>query len=87
MNQTDGKRQRFEMLVEQSGLPQELIQAYFKDGYIEQVIVNKHNNDWTFCIRKTSLVPLQAYNGFTHQIRKSLHILQTHPSFLSMTIW
>lgn len=83
MNQTDGKRQRFEMLVQQSGLPQELIQAYFEDGYIDQVIVNKHNNDWTFCIRKTSLVPLQAYNGFTHQIRKKFaHIANTSFIFI-----
>ncbi|URN93446.1 MAG: PolC-type DNA polymerase III [Candidatus Pristimantibacillus lignocellulolyticus] len=82
MNHADGKRQRFEMLLEQSGLPQELIQAYFEDGYIDQVIVNKHNNDWTFCIRKTSLVPLQAYNGLTHQVRKKFaHIASTSFQF------
>ncbi|MCR8656291.1 PolC-type DNA polymerase III [Paenibacillus endoradicis] len=82
MNHADGKRQRFEMLLEQSGLPQELIQAYFEDGYIDQVIVNKHNNEWTFCIRKTSLVPLQAYNGLTHQVRKKFaHIASTSFQF------
>jgi len=83
MHQTSEKRQRFEMLLQQSGLPQELIQAYFEDGFIDQVIVNKHNNDWTFCIRKTSLVPLQAYGTFTSQVRKKFaHIAQTSFVFI-----
>jgi len=83
MNPADSKRQRFEMLLEQAGLPQDLIQAYFEDGYIDQVIVNKHNNDWTFCIRKTSLVPLQAYNTLTHQVRKKFaHIANTSFIFI-----
>jgi len=83
MNPADSKRQRFEMLLEQAGLPQDLIKAYFEDGYIDQVIVNKHNNDWTFCIRKTSLVPLQAYNTLTHQVRKKFaHIANTSFIFI-----
>lgn len=63
MSQTADKRQRFELLLKQTELPQELIQNYFQDGYIDQVIVSNSNREWTFCIRKTSMVPLQAYNG------------------------
>lgn len=63
MSQTADKRQRFELLLKQTELPNELIQNYFQDGYIDQVIVSNSNREWTFCIRKTSMVPLQAYNG------------------------
>lgn len=63
MSQTADKRQRFELLLKQTEMPHELIQNYFQDGYIDQVIVSNSNREWTFCIRKTSMVPLQAYNG------------------------
>lgn len=69
MSQTGDKRQRFELLLQQAGLPQELIQSYFQDGYIDQVIVSNSNREWTFCIRKTSMVPLQAYNGLCQAAR------------------
>ncbi|MBB3152070.1 DNA polymerase-3 subunit alpha (Gram-positive type) [Paenibacillus endophyticus] len=77
MGQTADNRQRFEMLLQQSGLPKELIQTYFQDGYIEQVIVSNSNREWTFCIRKTSMVPLQAYNGLCQAARiKFEHIAE-----------
>lgn len=69
MSQTDNKRQRFELLLRHIELPQELIQTYFQDGYIDQVIVSKNNREWTFCIGKTSIVPLQAYNGLGQAAR------------------
>src|SRR5690606_37528368 len=34
------------------------------------VIVSKSNREWTFCIRKTSMVPLQAYNGLCQAVRQ-----------------
>ncbi|WP_424765754.1 PolC-type DNA polymerase III [Paenibacillus sp. sgz302251] len=75
MTQTADKRQRFELLLQQAELPQELINQYFQDGYIDQVIVSKSNRKWTFCIRKTSMVPLQAYNGLCQAVRtKFSHI-------------
>src|SRR5690606_38474333 len=74
-------KQLYMKLLYDSGLPQELIETYFQDGYLEQVIVNKHNNHWTFCICKTSLVPLQAYQSLIYQVKKKYaHIADT--SFL-----
>ncbi|WP_168122216.1 PolC-type DNA polymerase III [Paenibacillus sp. HB172176] len=72
------KRERFELLLKQSGLPQEIIQSYFEDGYIDQVIVNSNNRQWTFCIRKTSMVPFGAYNSLCQAIRTTFdHIADT----------
>ncbi len=64
MSQTNEKRQRFELLLQHIGLPQDLIQSYFQDGYIDQVIVNKNNREWTFCLCKTSIVPFTALRAF-----------------------
>ncbi|RJE86790.1 PolC-type DNA polymerase III [Paenibacillus sp. 1011MAR3C5] len=69
MSLTGNKRQRFELLLQQAGLPQELIHTFFQDGYIDQVVVSNSNREWTFCIRKTSMVPLQAYNGLCQAVR------------------
>ncbi|MFF2482611.1 PolC-type DNA polymerase III [Paenibacillus sp. NPDC058071] len=75
MSQTGDKRQRFELLLQQSELPHELIHPYYQDGYIDQVIVGQRNRTWTFCIRKTSLVPSKAYSALTQAIKqKFAHI-------------
>ncbi|MEF2244524.1 PolC-type DNA polymerase III [Paenibacillus sp. IITD108] len=63
MSLSTEKRQRFELLLQHTGLPQDLIQSYYQDGYINQVIVSKNNREWTFCICKTSIVPLMAYRA------------------------
>ncbi|MFD2660909.1 PolC-type DNA polymerase III [Paenibacillus thailandensis] len=77
------KRKTFELLLKQAELPRDLIEAYFQDGYIEQVVVSKSNREWTFCIRKTSLVPLQAINGLEQAVRqKFAHIADTSFKFI-----
>ncbi|MCA0754073.1 PolC-type DNA polymerase III [Paenibacillus sp. N4] len=78
MSQIADKRQRFELLLKQAELPQELINSYFQDGYIDQVTVSSSNQEWTFCIRKTSMVPLQAYQALNQSVRmKFEHIAKT----------
>ncbi|MCM3625910.1 PolC-type DNA polymerase III [Paenibacillus glycanilyticus] len=78
MSQTGDNRQRFELLMQQAGLPLEIINSYYKDGFIEQVIVGKSNRKWTFCIRKTSLVPYKAFMALTQAVNmKFSHIADT----------
>ncbi|GGG12098.1 PolC-type DNA polymerase III [Paenibacillus abyssi] len=75
MDKPGDKRHRFELLMKQAELPQEFIDTYYKDGLIEKVLVSSTNREWTFCIRKTSLVPLQAHIRFTQTIKdKFAHI-------------
>ncbi|MFC4775355.1 PolC-type DNA polymerase III [Paenibacillus sp. GCM10023252] len=82
MSSTGDQRHRFELLMQQAELPQELIQAYYADGYIEQVIVSSSNREWTFCIRKTSLVPSKAYHVLTQLVKdKFAHIAATSFKF------
>ncbi len=78
MTQTADKRQRFELLLKQSELPQEMINQFFQDGYIDQVLVSSSNRKWTFCIRKTSMVPLQAYRALCQSVARTFeHIAST----------
>jgi DNA polymerase-3 subunit alpha (Gram-positive type) len=77
MSHSGEKRQRFELLLRQTELPQEFIETYFGDGYIERVTVSSTNKEWTFCIRKTSLLPSKAYRVFCQAVKDKLaHIAQ-----------
>ncbi|SEN33567.1 PolC-type DNA polymerase III [Paenibacillus sp. OV219] len=77
MSQTGEKRQRFELLLKQAELPQQMTDEHFGDAYIDKVIVSRSNREWTFCIRKASLVPLPAFTVFCRSIQaKFTHIAQ-----------
>ncbi|AZN40891.1 PolC-type DNA polymerase III [Paenibacillus albus] len=77
MNQTGDKRQRFELLLKQAELPQQMTDEHFGDAYIDKVIVSRSNREWTFCIRKASLVPLPAFTVFCRSVQaKFTHIAQ-----------
>ncbi|MFC5648985.1 PolC-type DNA polymerase III [Paenibacillus solisilvae] len=82
MNETGEKRHRFELLMKQAELPQQLTDEHFADGYIDKVIVSRSNREWTFCISKTSLVPLPAFSVFCRTIQtKFAHIAQVSFKF------
>ena len=66
------KRRRFELLLKQAELPESIVEDYFRDGHIERVVVNGSNKEWTFCIRKTSLLPSKAYRLFCASVKEKL---------------
>ncbi|MBD2845248.1 PolC-type DNA polymerase III [Paenibacillus sp. IB182496] len=68
MNEANN-RGRFRLLLEQAQLPEEFGAAYYADAEIERVIVSGGNRRWTFCIRKTSLAPLEAHVRLTGTVR------------------
>ncbi|MBB3109431.1 DNA polymerase-3 subunit alpha (Gram-positive type) [Paenibacillus phyllosphaerae] len=75
MSHTGEKRQRFELLMKQAELPQQLTAEHFGDGYIDKVIVSRSNREWTFCIRKASLIPSAAFGVFCRSVQaKFSHI-------------
>ncbi|MCM3745971.1 PolC-type DNA polymerase III [Paenibacillus pasadenensis] len=67
---SEGKRQRFELLMKQAELPPELIGTHFTDGHIEKVLVSPSNREWTFCITKSTLVKRDFYTIFCRTIRQ-----------------
>ena len=64
------KRQRFELLMKQAELPTELIGTHFQDGHIEKVQVSPSNREWTFFIRKSTLLRREIYTVFCRTIRE-----------------
>ncbi|GGD68026.1 PolC-type DNA polymerase III [Paenibacillus nasutitermitis] len=82
MSQTGEKRHRFELMMKQAELPQQLTDEHFGDGYIDKVIVSRSNREWTFCICKTSLVPLEAFGVFCRTVQsKFAHLAEVTFSF------
>lgn len=69
------KRNRFELLMQQAEVPADVADAFFRDGYIEQVETSRSNREWTFYIVKESLVPCDIYRSFVKMVRdKFSHI-------------
>ncbi|MFD0711311.1 PolC-type DNA polymerase III [Paenibacillus sp. GCM10027626] len=82
MGHTGDKRERFELLLKQAGLPEQLTNEHFADGFIDKVIVSRNNREWTFCIGKSSLIPLAAIEAFCESVRtKFAHIASVAVTF------
>lgn len=72
---TAAKRDRFELLMQQAGVPTDVVQSFFSDGYIDKVETSRKNREWVFHIVKTRVVPQDVYRSFCKMIRdKYSHI-------------
>ncbi len=79
MNNLAEKRNRFELLMQQAEIPGDIVKSFFAEGYIERVICSRTNREWTFVIRKQSLIPQNIYNSFCKLIQtKFAHIAKVH---------
>lgn len=77
MSNTTNARIRFEQLMQQAQLPEQLVREHFSDGYIEQVRCSQTNRHWTFFLYKETLVPVHVYRAFSKQIQEAFqHIAQ-----------
>ncbi|MGF7029693.1 DNA polymerase-3 subunit alpha (Gram-positive type) [Paenibacillus mucilaginosus] len=72
---TAQKRDRFEMLMHQAGVPNDVVHQFFSDGYIDRVETSRRNREWMFYIVKTKVIPQDVYRSFCKMIRdKFSHI-------------
>ncbi|WP_026342276.1 PolC-type DNA polymerase III [Paenibacillus fonticola] len=74
------KRQRLELLMQQTEMPAGLMDPYFLDGWIEQVEVSRSNREWKIAIAKETLVPAEAYRTFCLRVKERLEHI-AHISF------
>jgi DNA polymerase-3 subunit alpha (Gram-positive type) len=58
------KRNRFELLMKQAGIPTDVIDSFFQDGYIDRVETSRTNREWTFVLQKSTMVPKDIYRAF-----------------------
>lgn len=69
------KRMRFELLLQQAGVPADVADLFFRDGYIELVETSRSNREWTFHLVNSTLVPRDIYRTFVKLLRdKFAHI-------------
>jgi DNA polymerase III subunit alpha, Gram-positive type len=70
MNQLGEKRSRFELLLQQAEIPLNVVDTYFLDGYIDQVVCSRTNKSWVFHIVKQTYVPPDVYRSFCSDVQK-----------------
>ncbi|MGM9986519.1 MAG: PolC-type DNA polymerase III [Bacillaceae bacterium] len=70
MNQNE-KHQRFQILLDQLKLTEDIVEKYFTDGEIEKVIVDKQNKSWTFMFKFQKRLPVPIFQGFVHRLKEA----------------
>ncbi|HZG58332.1 MAG TPA: PolC-type DNA polymerase III [Paenibacillus sp.] len=68
LNVAADKRNRFELLMQQANIPTDVIDSFFQDGYIDRVETSRTNREWTFVLRKSTVVPRDVYRAFCKAI-------------------
>lgn len=76
MSNISEKRRRFEQLLEQADIREDIQLDFLADSYLERVIVNRENSHWTFVVVANHLLPAPIYNFFRERIRSAFsHIV------------
>ncbi|SEB47469.1 PolC-type DNA polymerase III [Paenibacillus sp. GP183] len=76
------KRNRFELLMQQAQIPSDIVQPYFAEGYLDQVVCSRTNREWTFHLVKSDLVPQDIYRLFCSRVKeKFAHIAEVQFTF------
>ncbi|WP_199618028.1 PolC-type DNA polymerase III [Paenibacillus alkalitolerans] len=68
MSNVAEKRNRFELLMKQAGIPTDVIDSFFADGYIDRVETSRTNSEWKFFLHKNKLVPIDVYRSFCRSV-------------------
>ena len=70
MNQGDSMSDKFQLLLEQIGMPLELRESgAFSAGKIEKVLVHKVSKVWEFTFRLPQVLDISQYQLFNHLLR------------------
>lgn len=73
------RKERFQLLLEQVVMPDDLIQNHLKDGWIKKLEVYKSEKRWDFTIQLPKPLPFSAFQLFQHQIVNGLeHIAKVN---------
>lgn len=76
------KSEKFQLLLQHTLIPNELIETYFKDGYIEKLLLVKNQNKWVFHFVLEQAVPCSVYQVFYTRIRDTYaHIANVETIF------
>lgn len=63
------KRSRFELLLKEAGISEEIVATFFADCYIDHVRCSRSRNEWTICLYNETIVPQDIYRTFCKAIQ------------------
>ncbi|WP_018922517.1 PolC-type DNA polymerase III [Salsuginibacillus kocurii] len=61
MSETAIRKERFALLLEQAGIPEDVKENHFSDGQIEKLTIDKEKKSWHFIFRLEHLLPAAMY--------------------------
>ncbi len=69
MDRLQEQQQRFSLLLQQLGIPHEIVERHFQSGRIEKLEVSRQNKEWVFTFTLPSMLPKEVYHGFSTRLR------------------
>jgi len=82
LEQQQEARQRFQMLLQQLELTDDVYMSFFEDGELSRLTVHKKNRLWHFDIKLRGILPFPLYQLFrTHLAEKFAAIAQIETTF------
>ncbi|CAM5570195.1 DNA polymerase III PolC-type OS=Lysinibacillus sphaericus OX=1421 GN=polC PE=3 SV=1 [Lysinibacillus sphaericus] len=82
MEQQQEARQRFQMLLQQLELTEDVYMSFFEEGELARLTVHKKNRLWHFNIKLRGILPFPLYQLFrTHLAEKFAAIAQIETTF------
>jgi DNA polymerase III subunit alpha, Gram-positive type len=68
MQQSNEQKERFQLLLRQTGIPEDFCKQYFAEGSIERLELSRKNKQWTFYIHLPEQLPCLVYRAFIQRL-------------------
>ena len=78
MSLTNEQKERFQILLQQLQIPDDLINQYLQGGGIERLVIDKVNKSWHFNLQVPRILPTELYELLETKLKQSFsHIART----------
>jgi len=79
------QKERFQLLLRQTDIPEEYRSQYFAEGRIERLELSRQNKKWTFFIRLEQLLPALVYRAFIQRLQSTFAHIAAIDCYISYT--
>ncbi|MGO4887743.1 PolC-type DNA polymerase III [Anaerobacillus sp. MEB173] len=66
------RKERFQLLLQQVSIPEDLVRSYFQGGSIQKLIVQKETKTWHFQLHIPQILPYSAFEVFSDRLHQGL---------------
>ncbi|MGY4689857.1 PolC-type DNA polymerase III [Salibacterium sp. K-3] len=71
------RKERFQLLMEQIGMPEDQVHAYLQDGSIQKLSINKESQTWHFYFILNSHLPYTVFAGLQERMLQAFRHIAT----------